>query len=367
MPSTSGFENFGNLVSNNQSTTIGDTEDSWLAIFVLAMASYHNHRPDRRLMAEYESDFLPWTKERNRSDFSAECFRTATVFQKDCLFRPEKRSRLNPFLAELFSQGLLRRLGIRTGSTRICAVKEARELPPHFFVKVISGERRVLRWNQAGNLAQDVVCPYCLVSELVPQAATADYISRRFQIRFGTNLLRILTECASCHDGIDRSVARLIGKSCEPAHKFYADFKPSDDEMEAIKGAMLWDGPQYLRLCAARVFLGISAPHTANFLVTRGGQLVSLDHCNAHLEDGEDLRKLFHYVRRDTAAFNVLSDVAALTDADIFNVVAQIARHPAYDSTAGLADYFCKRLQLWKELFSGSEASRGMERVAATA
>jgi hypothetical protein len=59
---------------------------------------------------------------------------------------------------------------------------------------------------------------------------------------------------------------------------------------------MALDGKSYLTICAARVFIGCSAPHFGNVLVTKAGELVSIDHCRGYFEKGDDLRELFYFV-----------------------------------------------------------------------
>jgi len=117
----------------------------------------------------------------------------------------------------------------------------------------------------------------------------------------------------------------------------------------------------YLRICAARVFIGCSAPHFGNVLVTKKGELISIDHARGFFEKGDDLRELFYFVNRRSEAFKVLAGVNGLTEKDICESVAEVPHHPACGSTAGFADYYCKRLNLWKELHAKSDQFHLME------
>jgi len=71
------------------------------------------------------------------------------------------------------------------------------------------------------------------------------------------------------------------------------------------------------------------------------GKLISIDHAHAEFQDGEELKQMFGYIDRDSKTFNVLGSVAALTEDDIRASVAEIPKHSACGSVAGLADYFC--------------------------
>ena len=325
-------------------------EDSGHAIFTIVAAS---NAKTRKVRKGFESHFSRWYH--------------ARVL---CMFRPHStdpliqsmrlRKALNPFAVEFFARGILRRLGIRTAEQTICSGKEARTLSADFVVKVAGEEpAQNLTWNPAS-----VRNGWCLVSRLVPDAASLDYVARKIVTSHSVRT-QMLHESAAIHAGKDRAfeelIAKTLGKTCEPADKFFADFKPTESEIELIKPAMALDGLAYLRICAARVFVGCSAPHFGNVLVTKKGELISIDHARGYFEKGDDLRELFYFVNRRSEAFTILAGVNSLTEKDIFESVSEIPRHPACGSTAGLADYFCKRLSLWKELHADSERSALME------
>ncbi len=325
-------------------------EDSAHAIFTIIAAS---NAVAGRVRKGFDSHFSRWYH--------------ARVL---CMFRPHStdpliqsmrlRKAVNPFALEFFAQGILRRLGIRTVEQRICNGKEARALPADFVVKVAGEEpAQNLTWNPAS-----VRNGPCLVSRLVPDAASLDYVARKI-ITSHSARTQMLRESAAIHASKDwafeQLIAKALGKSCEPADKFFADFKPTQSEIEVIKAAMALDGPAYLRICAARVFIGCSAPHFGNVLVTKKGELISIDHARGYFEKGDDLRELFYFVDRRAEAFKILDGVAGLTDNDIRAAVDGIPQHPACGSTAGLADYFCRRLRTWKEMHASSERQSIME------
>jgi len=152
---------------------------------------------------------------------------------------------------------------------------------------------------------------------------------------------------------LDAEFANLIGKSCESADMLYGSFNPTEVELRAIEKEIALDSEQYLRICAARIFLGCSAPHYANVLVTRRSELISIDHVAAALESGDDLGMLFKFVKRDSLAFHILGEISALTADDIRAAVSEIPKHRACGSISGLTEYFLRRLELWKALHSG--------------
>src|SRR5580704_12532406 len=131
----------------------------------------------------------------------------------------------------------------------------------------------------------------------------------------------MLRKCAAIQAEKDRSweelIAKTLGKTCEPADKFFADFKPTESEIEVIKQSMALDGMPYLRICAARVFIGCSSPHFGNVLVTKKGELISIDHASGYFESEDHLKELFYFVDRKAEAFKALDDVARLTESDI--------------------------------------------------
>jgi hypothetical protein len=235
----------------------------------------------------------------------------------------------------------------------------------------VAGNSNNLRWNpnpQNGqNIAWNPVAVrngWCLVSRLEPDSASLDFVSRTLITSQGVRT-QMLRESAAIHAQNDQTLeeltARALGKICEPADKFFASFQPSESEIELIKRAMALDGLPYLRICAARVFIGCSAPHFGNVLVTKKGELISIDHARGYFEKGDDIRELMYFIDRRSEVFKVLDGVNALTEKDICESISEIPHHSACGSTAGLAEYFCKRLRLWKELHANSERQSAME------
>jgi|ERR1700683_227482 len=237
--------------------------------------------------------------------------------------------RINPFVAEFFAQGLLRRLGIGTASEQfICTAEQARALPDDFVVKFDrNGWARNLDWNPG-----EIPTGWCLASRLVPDAASLFFVARKV---------------IKTHPG-----RKHYDERDNHADRFYAKFDPTPTEIECIKLGMATDGVQYLNIAAARAFLGCTCtPHFGNILVTKSGKLISIDHTNAEFKDPEDLKKMFHFIGSDSKLLEVLSGVASLTEKDIRESVAEIPNHPACGSTAGLREYFGQRLQMWKQLY----------------
>jgi hypothetical protein len=330
-------------------------EDSAHAIFTIVATSAATVG---KLPKGYASHFRPW--------YSARVL---------CMFRPNStdpliqskrlRKTINPFALEFFAQGILRRLGIRSAEQAICNATQARALPHNFVVK-IAGNSNGLKWNPNGQTWNPAVVRggWCLVSELVPNAASLDYVSRKL-VTSQSVRTQMLRESAAIHAQKDqiteKLIAQALGKTCEPADTFFTDFQPSESEIELIKHAMALDGMPYIRVCAARVFIGCSAPHFGNVLVTKKGELISIDHTRGYFEKGDDLRELFYFINRRSEAFKVLAGVSDLTEKDICESVAEIPRHIACGSTAGFADYYCERLNLWKEFHAKSDRSLLME------
>jgi hypothetical protein len=271
-------------------------EDSAHAIFTIISAS---NAATGKLRKGYSSHFSHWYGARVLCEFRPNS--TDPLIQS-----MRQRKSMNPFALEFFAQGILRRLGIRTVEQQICSGKEARVLPPDFIVKVAGEEpAQNLTWNPAS-----VRNGWCLVSRLVPDTASLDYISRKL-ITSHSVRTQMLRESGAIHASKDRTIEELIaktlGKTCEPADKFFADFKPTESEIQLIKSAMALDGLPYLRICAAHVFIGCSSPHFGNVLVTKAGELISLDHARGYFEKGDDLRELFYFVDRRSEAFKVLA------------------------------------------------------------
>jgi hypothetical protein len=335
-------------------------EDSVIAINMMIVASHGNGAVDPSLKAAYSCDFLPWMKNRAfpLSNWSASLLK---ILGTDPSSLKPKRNTQNPFLAEMFACALLPRLGIQVAPAKICTASEAKTLGPSFVVKALNRNPMLgLKWTGKGTILTNA--HYCLVSQIVPDAATLSYVSRHFPDNrgssfsflenFGTSMHSFLQGCGEYYEEFGREIARVIGKECVAADGLYVNFKPTPEELQAIRRAAAWHGEQYLKLCAARVFLGCSTPHASNVLVTRDAQLISIDHATAHAENGEDLGMLFRFVRRDSLAFSVLGDVATLNESDIRAAVSEIPKHPACGSIDGLAEYFTRRLELWKALYS---------------
>jgi hypothetical protein len=319
-------------------------EDSAHAIYLLISASNSRSRKG------FETHFLPWAKART---FSGDLPNSADLLNQSMRLRRV----MNPFIAEFFGCAIMRRLGIQTPKEQvICTAAQAKRLPDDFVVKVLQKEEtaQTLTWNPTG-----ATTTWCLASSRVPNAATLDFVSRTIITSLSARA-QFLQTCARAYQTFEELTAQALGKTCVPADKFFGDFRPAESEIEHIKDAMRIDGLKYLRIAAARVFLGCSCPHFSNLLVTGDGQLVSIDHARSHFEIGEDLRKLFYFVDRKAEAFKALDDVARLTESDIRESVGGIPRHDAVGSTVGLVDYFCTRLKLWKQ-YAEKEISRSPE------
>jgi hypothetical protein len=227
---------------------------------------------------------------------------------------------MNGFVCELLAQSILPRLGVRTAPARICNAEEARGLSADFVVKTVTESG--LGWNPGRTPVG-----WCLVSTLVPSAATISYVVRK--------------------------ILKAHAPKSLPDDKLYAEFKPTPVQLKAIEAAIDVDGERHLRICVARAFIGCSGPRFENTLVAVEGELaelVSIDHSHACFEDGNDLRRLFDFVGRDSQVFRLLGEVAALGESDIRTAIASVPQHPACGSTAGLEEYFCKRLRLWQNL-----------------
>lgn len=171
-----------------------------------------------------------------------------------------------------------------------------------------------------------------LLPRRLPDAATLDFVARKI-------------------------LKSQNGKSRGHSDKFYAGFNPTPAEVERIREAVMPDGPQYLCIAVARVFLGCRCtPHFGNVLVTKNGELISIDHAHASFKNGQDLRNLCNFIDGNSAALAALGRIAGLTEDDIRTSVEGIPRHTACGSTTGLTDYYCERLQLWQGLFAGHES-----------
>jgi hypothetical protein len=241
------------------------------------------------------------------------------------LSKKDFSSPVNPFVSEFLAQSILRRIGIHTVEhTIICTEKEARELTRDFVVKCARpGLPFDLKWHPG-----EVPTGICLASRIVPNAASLGYAARQvLKVRNGN----------------------------DPSDKFYLGFEKglTSDEIESIRRAMDFDETPYLRIAAARLFLGSGCtPHLGNILITQKAALISIDHVHSYLENGEDLRLVFSSVNRDSRLLEVLGRVARLTENDIRASVEEVPRHAVCGQMSGIAEYFCKRLQLWKRLLA---------------
>lgn len=346
MPGTIGIEGYANLLARN-STSVS-SEDSAFSIANLVFAS----KPSADL-----GDFVRWCSRREESD----AYRYLGL--------PEAgRRAVNPFWIEPFAQRILGRLGIRTAPTRIMILGEARSLPDNTFIFKFARKTYADAALRADFLFRDrraMPDLWCLGSKIITDAATVDFVGRKFGCDSGRDqsfpFSGMCAKAGKCSDSFGRYLtAAILKKECPAADTLYSKFDPSAEELRQIRAAVRWDGPQYLKICAARVFVGCSAPHNSNVLVTRSGELVSIDHCTAYYEDGDDLRRLCRYVNPDSFSYRVLGEIAALTEDDICASVAEVPRHAACGSTAGLAEYFTKRLRLWQTLYAGRTASGGV-------
>ena len=163
----------------------------------------------------------------------------------------------------------------------------------------------------------------------------------------------------------DELFAKIIGKTCPPADQLFARFDPSPEELKVIESSVSVVGRAYLKILATRIFLGVSSGHFSNVLVKKDGELVSLDHVSGKFEPGDDLEMLFRFVSNDSLVFEVLCEIAKLTEGDIRAAVAGIPKHEACGSTDGLADYFVGRLKLFQKLCSAPQPKGAAEAVAA--
>jgi hypothetical protein len=335
-------------------------EDSAHAIFTIIAASA---AATGKLRKGYTQHFQPWYHARVLAEFRPNS--TDPLIQTMRL-----RKTINPFALEFFAQGILRRLGIRTVEQSICNGREARALPANFVVKVAE-DSHDLKWNPNGHNARNIAWNpasvrngWCLVSKLEPDAASLDFVARKL-ITSQSVRTQMLRESAALHAQKDQTLealtAQALGKTCVPADKFFADFKPTDPEIELIKSAMALYGKKYLTICAARIFIGCSSPHFGNVLVTNKGELISIDHASGYFESKDHLKELFYFIDRSSDVFKVLDGINSLTEKDIREAVSEIPSHSACSSTAGLADYFCKRLRAWKELHASTERQSLME------
>jgi hypothetical protein len=356
-----GIESFGRTSSQG-------SEDSAHAIRLLLIASHGSATiPDL-------SDFMCWYQERMEI--------TSHTRRTDGKSDPKA---LNPYAIEFFSCAILNRLGVRTAPARICTKGEARTLGPEFIVKVMTNPCATAPYSGVPGAVDvmDAVCAgvfgvdvrvlkfararamlgagHALVVEVIPDSASMDFIARKLlpQSNARNQLQTVMSECGSRlalgKMPFDEFFAQALGKSCLPADELFSRFRPSSEELRTIESAISVTGEKYLRILAARVLLGISAGHFGNVLCTRGGELVSIDHVSGRIERGDDLETLFRFVNRDSLVFQILCEIANLTEDDIRGAVAAISSHPVCGSTDGIVDYFDERLKLFRELCSTAQ------------
>jgi hypothetical protein len=273
-----------------------DLEDSGHSIFCIVTIS---NAATGRVRQGFTSHFCKWVAARARSYMDTKASNDPLVTSM------RLRKALNPFAAEFVAQGIMRRLGIRTVPQIICSGEEARALGDDFVVKIAGTEpAQSLNWKP--EMARK---GWCLASRLAKDAATLDFISRKL-ITSHSASTQILRQIAALHAQkdieIEQLIARTLGKECTLADRFFFDFRPTESEIELIRTGMAINGKQYLEICAARIFLGSSAPHFSNVLCDKAGRLVSIDHARAAFEDGSDLFELFYFVSRDSEAFKAL-------------------------------------------------------------
>jgi hypothetical protein len=276
----------------------------------------------QRLLKKFPGIPFQYAKAQAEDLWATPVFRISRVW---LLSAKRSTNWINPYAMELFSAGILRRLGLRAVNEQfICSAEQARELTDNYVVKFDrDGQGHNLTWNPGA-----IPVGWCLASKLVIDAVSLDYFERK-----------ILRSRAEQKD--------------ESRGKFYVGFNPTPAEIECIKQSMAMDGKKYLDICAARAFLACRCtPHYGNILTTKQGELISIDHVHAYFESAENLRRLFGFIDPDSKLFKILGGVAGLTEDDISAAVDEIPKHPACGSTAELREYFCQRVRLWKELYA---------------
>lgn len=360
------------------------TEDSAAAVLMVLAAS-------RGGFLNLPCSVLAWTENRMKEacDFVDKSHSgtltipsIGSIFPALRLFYGRTESRrvvLNPFLAEFFSQAILGRLAIRTAPVEIMTAAEActakhvivKWVQPAGSLKYDPGlEERVMR----GELAETLRRQPCLTSRIIDGAASVSYICKKYEklmplawqdaVKHGNALAveELMGTWATISEEFEKGFAQIIGKECKRAEKFYEGFSPNN--LDKISEAVAWDGEQFLRIRAARVFLGCSAPHLSNVLCTEAGELISIDHCTTLTDDGESVRMLFKHTKRDTKAFDALRRVARLTEKDIQEAIAEVPRHPACGTPPdalernlrAVRDYYVTRLGLWNKLLAEDDS-----------
>jgi hypothetical protein len=261
-------------------------------------------------------------------------------------------AQLNPFCAEFLSQAILKKLGIRTVPAEICSVDTIPESPDYFVKSVaVNGD---LKFNPERRGSG-----FVLVSKRVQNAASLDYIRRKFLSSLRPPFTwRGLGECeiGEIDQRLSDKAVKALLKTCSSADEWFRKFRPTN--LARIGIAVCGDA--YMRILAARVFLGVTAGHFANVLCTSDGDLFSIDHARMQRESGKDLKILFKFVRRDSRVFEILGEIAQLNEQEIRSAVESIPKHPACRSAYSLdklGDYFVERLRLWKALYVGAPVS----------
>jgi hypothetical protein len=380
MPLSNPFNAFDS--QNNIKDTI---EDESIAVLLLIAASGSLTQTTWR-------NFRPWFLQRFGVPTGEKLFaalRLSILFGPDVsrgfVSSPDRRP-VNPFLSALFAEQILPRLAVRTAVSTIMEREPAQSLSATHIVKSGAPGKR-LKWVSTAppeglyaRLNAWAASPqgqYALVSDVIPDAASIDFIRRivlslneEFDVRdvFSLEFEDLSPDDVSLTIRGSR-VWRLVGevsKSCGLADKLFETFRPTENELARIRREMWWDSEQYLRIHAARVFLGLTSAHFSNVLVTRHAQLVSIDHDTAFFENGEDVEALFRFVQRGSEVRKMLDRVAELTEADIRASIAATPKHPACGSADELQEfeqYFVRRLGLWKRVAGRSDGADIRPRV----
>jgi hypothetical protein len=128
-----------------------------------------------------------------------------------------------------------------------------------------------------------------------------------------------------------------------------SDFRPPAN-WDAVRAAIKWDSPQVLLLHAGRLFLGCSAAHAGNVLVSADGRLHSIDHELIEHTDCSEFRWLTENVRRETKAWTALEQVAAISYEQIEQLFADLPAGISWPmgDREKTAAYFGLRLAHWK-------------------
>lgn len=354
-----GFEQFGNLLQKNNALQTM-VEDSGLGIAILVAAAPVNGEASATFNASWDADFKPWLQRRLCCKLPIENMCALVRESRElacCFLEPNNRTNFNPFACEYFAQSIMRRLGIATAPARISTVNQARELPPSDIVKVVAPGSFRLRWLPNGDLGFGTAFEFCLVSSALPNAASLDFAFRKWlrdsRSEMESGLRGFSNLVIGNHERFLQQVAAAVAKGCIDADYLYSEIHPTEKEIAMMERAAKWNGAQYLKICAARVFLGCSAAHFGNVLITTDAQLVSIDHESIGIEAGDDLKMLFRFTDRNSLSFRMLHEVAALTEEDIHTAISEIPAHSACGQTSEMEKYSVGRLRLFKSLCCG--------------